>query len=231
MVAIVMLPGLDGTGQLLGDFILSLGPDADTLLVAYPTDSEIAYEDLAEFVLQSLPGDKPFVLVAESFSGPVAARVAMQRPSGLVGVVFCASFVSSPLPALRRFAALLRFAPVRAIPAAVLAVFLLGRWSSEAHVTGLRRALASVQPRVLRSRARAALTAAQPPDFGIHVPVLYLRAEFDRLISRASIERLRRAAPSVTVVSIAGPHFLLQAAPEACAAAISSFASSVVPAT
>jgi pimeloyl-ACP methyl ester carboxylesterase len=229
MLAIVILPGLDGTGQLLSDFIPHLGAEVDPQVVTYPADRELGYEELAAFVIRALPNGKPFVLVAESFSGPVAVRVAMQHPSGLVGIVFCASFVSSPLPALRRFAALLRFAPVGAIPAQMLAAVLLGRWSSRSHVAHLRGALAAVQPRVLRARAHAALTSAEVPDACIHVPVLYLRAESDRLISGASVQRLRRAAASVTVATISAPHFLLQAAPEACAAAIRSFTSSVAP--
>jgi pimeloyl-[acyl-carrier protein] methyl ester esterase len=223
MAAIVILPGLDGTGQLLGAFVRQLGPDLDTRLVAYPSDRELDYEQLATLVVDSLPRDKPFVLVAESFSGPVASRVAAQHPSGLAGVVFCASFVSSPIPALRHVSALLRFAPVRALPVAALAAVLLGRWSSKSHVARLERALGAVRPSVLRARARAALSAVLPPVGSIQVPVLYLQAESDRLVSRACFERLRRVAPSATVATIPGPHFLLQAAPQACANAVRSF--------
>jgi pimeloyl-[acyl-carrier protein] methyl ester esterase len=229
MVATVLLPGLDGTGQLLDAFAGHLGQDLHPIVVTYPPDVPAGYDQLAELVLRSLPRGEPFLLIAESFSGPVASRVAAMAPEGLIGIVFCASFVSSPLPALRSLAFLLPVAPVRSVPPALLAALLLGRWSTPQHVLALRHALRSVSPAVLRARARAALTARAPAPGSIHVPVLYLRAESDRLISPSSFERLRLVAPSATVESIHGPHFLLQAVPEACARAVRTFTSMVAP--
>jgi pimeloyl-[acyl-carrier protein] methyl ester esterase len=231
MTSIVVLPGLDGTGLLLDAFVRELGAEFEVDRVTYPTHEALDYAQLTDRVARALPSSRSYVLLAESFSGPIACRVAARNPPGLVGVVFCASFVSSPLPALRRFAALLRLAPVRSVPVALLAAVLLGRWSSSAHVTALKRALHCVDPRVLRLRAGAALAAAPPVVGSIRVPVLYLQAGSDRLISRASLDRLRRIAPSTTVTVIPGPHFLLQVAPQACAAAVRSFARSVVAAS
>ena len=230
MVAIVLLPGLDGTGQLAREIVEALGSENDTQGVSYPPQIALGYEELAILVTEALPKDRPFVILAESFSGPVGCLVAASRPPGLRGLVLCASFGTSPFPALRWLSPLLQFAPVRGLPVSLLALLLLGRWSSPAHVQCLREALASVSPAVLRARARAALTASRLEHFAsIHVPVLYMRGEFDRLIHRSAASRLQSLIPSATVAVVPGPHFLLQAAPSACAALISSFANSVAP--
>jgi pimeloyl-ACP methyl ester carboxylesterase len=230
MVAIVLLPGLDGTGQLTHEIVEALGAEVQAQVVSYPPQVVLGYEELAILVNEALPRDRPFVILAESFSGPIGCLVAASRPPGLVGLVLCASFAVSPFPALRRLSPLLRFAPVPGLPVSLLALLLLGRWSSPVHVQRLRGALASVSPAVLRARARTALSAVQVEHLAaIQVPVLYLRAEFDRLIHRSAASRLQGFIPSARVVVVPGPHFLLQAAPSACAALVSSFAKSVAP--
>src|SRR5690349_15943355 len=74
----------------------------------YPADEPLDYEQLLPQVLAALPSDRPFVLLGESFSGPLAVMAAATRPVGLLGVILCATFVRNPLwlrPAwLRHFA-------------------------------------------------------------------------------------------------------------------------------
>jgi len=230
MTAFVLLPGLDGTGRLMHGFVVALGSDAEVQIVSYPTDRVLGYADLVAFVRNRLPRHHPYILVAESFSGPVGWALAASRPRGLVGLVLCASFVSTPFPALRRLSFLLRLAPVRTLPAAALAVLLLGRWSSAERVGAIRAVLQSVSPAVLRARAQAALSCVRVESLDrVEVPVLYLRATEDRLVPRSASQHLQQAIPSVTVTTIEGPHFLLQAVPSACAAAIHSFMRSVAP--
>jgi pimeloyl-ACP methyl ester carboxylesterase len=55
------------------------------------------------------------------------------------------------------------------------------------------------------------------------VPVLYLAATRDALVTRHSRERVRQVRPDVRVVSIHAPHLLLQEAPVAAAEVITAF--------
>jgi hypothetical protein len=51
-------------------------------------------------VRAALPTRGRFVLLAESFSGPLAIRIAADPPSALVGLILCVTFARNPYPSL-----------------------------------------------------------------------------------------------------------------------------------
>ena len=222
-----MLPGLDGTGTLLAQFAETVRPHfASVTIIAYPRDQALGYAALERLAREALPRDEPFVLLGESFSGPVALAIAADPPPELQGVVLSTSFARCPWRTLRPFAPLATWLPVRAAPTPLLAWWLLGRWATPEWNARLEQSLASVSPDVLRSRVQSALRAAVAID-RVSVPVLYLRATQDRLMPSAASACIAAATPRTTVVDIQGPHLLLQAAPEASAHAIAMFIATV----
>jgi len=224
MVALVLLPGLDGTGLLFADFAASFGPDVEIIVVSYPSDATVGYSELEPIARSFLPKNQPFFLLGESFSGPVAISIAASRPSGLLGLVLCCSFARNPRPALAVLRPLLAVAPVAALPLALLSFFVLGRFSSPALRRSLSESLVQVSPSVLRARARAALSAdvsASVPRVG--VPVLYLRASEDRVVPESASQSIVALAPATKVVEFPAPHFLLQVLPSQAAAAVREF--------
>lgn len=229
MIELVVLPGLDGTATLLSEFkSASLGSFGSVTTVSYPKDKALNYRELESIARNSLPKDKPFMLLGESFSGPIALSIAANPPPGLIGLVLSATFAKNPVALLKPFSAMTRFAPVRAVPVSVLSWFLLGRWASPKLKAALRSALGSVTPDVLRTRAAESLLVDVTACLkNISVPVLYLRASEDRLIFPGSGNRILSAIPHSTYINIPGPHLLLQAAPEACAKAVAEFANTV----
>jgi pimeloyl-[acyl-carrier protein] methyl ester esterase len=94
---LVLLPGLDGTGELFVDFIAALPESWTVTTVAYPSDRFLSYTDLRPLVSAAIPQSERFVLVAESFSTPVAVWYAATNPQNLVAVIICAGFVRSPV--------------------------------------------------------------------------------------------------------------------------------------
>ena len=76
--ALVLLPGLNGTGILFESLQTALGQSLDVRVVRYP--------QLQGHARKSLPTDRPFVLLGESLSGPIAIRLAAERPRELVGL-------------------------------------------------------------------------------------------------------------------------------------------------
>ena len=60
MVSLVVLPGLDGTGQLFEDFVSALGKDIEVIVVSYPPDKLLDYAELETVARSCLPADKPF---------------------------------------------------------------------------------------------------------------------------------------------------------------------------
>jgi pimeloyl-ACP methyl ester carboxylesterase len=118
-----------------------------------------------------------------------------------------------------------RLAPVRSLPLSLLSWWLLGRWATPQLEASLQSALLAVAPAVLRFRAAIALRAKAPISCrAISVPVLYLRATEDRLLSGSAGKQIASAIPHCTAEHIAGPHLLLQAVPQACARAVGEFA-------
>jgi len=224
MVALVLLPGLDGTGLLFADFAASFGSDVKIIVVSYPTDAAVGYSELEPVARSFLPKDQPFFLLGESFSGPIAISIAASRPPGLLGLVLCCSFARSPRPALAVLRPLLAVAPVAALPLALLSFFVLGRFASSALRRSLAESLAQVSPSALRARARAALSAdvsASLPCVG--VPVLYLRASEDRVVPRSAAQSIVALAPAAKVLEFPAPHFLLQVLPSQAAVAVREF--------
>lgn len=226
MTALVVLPGLDGTATLHAEFVASVGPAFDSVtVVPYPPDEALGYVALEALVRAQLPAATPFVLLGESFSGPVALSIAADAPPNLVGLVLSTTFAKSPTSLLSPFAALTRIAPVRAVPIPLLSWLLFGRWATPQLEASLQSALLAVSPAVLRFRAAAAMRANVSASLGsIAVPVLYLRSSHDRLLSPVAGRHILSAVPQCTTVDIAGPHLLLQTAPKDCALAVGAFA-------
>lgn len=224
MTAAVLLPGLDGTGDLLGDFAARLSPELDARIVRYPVDEALGYPALERIARDALPGDRPFILIGESFSGPIAIRLAAARPPGLRALILCASFAESPQPLLRGLAPCMRFAPLQAIPASLLSWLLLGGWGSRSSSRTLKRTIASVSHSALKLRACEVLSVDASGDLRrIQCPILHFRATQDRLVPHRCAERIRSIARDTEVVDVEGPHFLLQAVPEDCARMIKAF--------
>ena len=230
MTAVVILPGLDGTATLLEAFCSRLGAlGISARAVAYPTDRALGYSELEPLVRSQLPSSGRFVLLGESFSGPLAIRIAAAPPPGLAGLVLSTTFASAPVLALSPLAPLVRFAPARP-PMPLLAWTLLGPWATPELQTQLAVALRSVAPAVLRTRAAAAMRANVADLLPlVRVPVLQLVAAQDRLLSPSTSTALAKHLPSCRTVRVPGPHLLLQTATQPCAQEVAAFALGLGP--
>lgn len=223
MTDLVLLPGLDGTATMHAEFLSACTAFESASAIAYPRHELLNYDDLEKLVRTRLPADKPFVLLGESFSGPIALSIAADPPANLVGLVLCASFGSSPLPHLASLSPVLSLLPVHHAPRRLLAWWLLGAWTTPRLEQSLHSALLSVSADVLRYRARTALRL-QPKDWRrIDIPSLYLRAKDDRLMPRAVAAQLKQPLRHCHIVDIPGPHLLLQANPLPAAQAVCTF--------
>ncbi|MDQ4628174.1 alpha/beta fold hydrolase [Janthinobacterium lividum] len=226
---LVLLPGMDGTARLFHRFDAALRAQAaiDTQAIAYPA-APLDYAALEAFVRERLPRDRPFVVLAESFSGPLGAALRAEPPPGMRALVLCCSFVRNPRPMLAPLRHLLGLVPFGAMPGFALRQALLAPCSTPQLQDELAAALAQVPPSVLRQRLRAVLETDASRSFARGtLPVLYLRARHDRLVPPANAVQILRLAPDAQLADIAAPHMLLQAAPEAAAVAVTAFLASL----
>lgn len=226
---LVLLPGLDGSGILFAPLLRHLPPDVEPVVVRYPPDRPLGHEELLPIVLDASAGGSPFVLLGESFSGPLALMAAARRPPGLAAVILCASFVRNPVwrrPRwLRHLVRPFLFRLHRTLAPARL--LLAGQSSPE-----LRRliseALAPLRPEVLACRVRSALGVDVTSELlACPVPILYLRATRDMIVPAHNVAEIRSLCPSIRIVSIPAPHALLQTHPAAAASAIATFLNEV----
>ncbi|KAE9630526.1 alpha/beta fold hydrolase [Parasedimentitalea maritima] len=219
---IVILPGLDGTGILLSEIEELLAPKHVVVSLQYPTNL-CRYEDLQTWVEERLPkGD--FIIVAESFSGPLAVMLASKRIASLRGVVFVATFVKAPrsLPSILTYA--IEYMPVKSRLLTWLAQpILMGKWSKTGFTAKFRQAMNLVPTSTIAGRLREVLKVDVVEKLGrLDTPFIYLQATHDRLVP-AKMSHDFQVSPD-TVVAIEGPHFLLQASFLQSAKQISDFA-------
>lgn len=224
MNTLVLLPGMDGTGRLFADFIAALGPDYDAVVVQYPPNRCLTYSELGDIARSRLPSNRPFILVAESFSGPIAISLAASNPPGLRGLVLCCSFARNPRPLIGWLGLFLALLPLNSLAFLVLEKFLLGNFSSVRTLSALKDSIALVPVETLRARTKAVLVTDVSSEMSqLSIPTLYLRASSDWLVPRSAAEHIQNLSPNVRVVTLEGPHLLLQAQPSEAAATVKNF--------
>lgn len=212
----VLLPGFDGTGKLFTPLRAVLPAGVTPTVVAYPGGRAQSPEELLPVIWEALPREQPFALIAESFSGPLAIRVAAAKPPGIRALVLAASFAHLPwLAGLAPLAKMLGpwIFSVR-LPEWAVRRYLLGRDAPAPLVAWFYRALGSLSPETLGSRLAAMLVGdARESLRAVSVPVLYLQATGDRLIGPRHARLIARLCPQARIETLDAPHLILQRQP------------------
>lgn len=214
---------MDGTGDLFDAFVEAAPPGVEITVVRYPTDEVLTYRAYVDLAERHLPKGAPFVLLAESFSGPVAVSLAARRPVGLRSLVLCNTFAYRPWWSGFRHLPwkLLLGMPV---PGPGLGYFLCGFSGMSRYADEIRVTNSKVSPAVRASRLELALSVDVRPELAeLPCPILYLKGTRDRLILSRSLREITRANPAVRVERFDAPHILLQMRPEDCWRAITDF--------
>jgi pimeloyl-ACP methyl ester carboxylesterase len=223
---LVLLPGLDGTGDFFQPLLEALGAGVRTHVVRYPVSGAYDYATCQQLVRAELPTDGPYVLLGESFSGPVAISLAAQAPQRLAGIILCCTFAGNPRPRLAFIRPLLPFLPFHGTGSSLrLSRFLvLGRWITPPIRELHQRILSSVPAKTIRSRLEAIADCdVREALASIRLPIMCLVARHDRLIPKAAARLLRQQAPAASLVEIDAPHCLLQCEARQAAAKIREF--------
>ena len=218
VITAVLLPGLDGTGELFAPFVAAAPQGINAIVVDYPT-SKASIDALERRALEKVTDG--CIVIAESFSGPIGVRIAAD--DRVRALILCNSFIKSPIvPALRH----LVIAPLFAIPipAFMLRFLLLGRRANPALVMSARSALRRLPASIVAHRVRQVLQTEERSTIrSLRKPVLYLRGLSDNLVSERSWRDLQAIRPDAQIVRIPGPHMLFQVSPAECWNAIERF--------
>ena len=226
--ALFILPGLDGTGRRLGAFLGSLPLERQAHLLRYPPDEVLGYGQLEPRVREELPAGLPHVLLAESFSGPLAVRIAADPPAGLAALILCGSFVRNPFPALAWAKPVVSRVPFKGLPRWLRKRLFWNTGDATAAPREADRASAGVAAKVLRHRLREVLSVDERAALAsVRLPLLVIEARHDRIVPRSATRAILDAAPQARHVVIDGPHLLMQTRPAQCARAVSEFLDSL----
>jgi len=212
---------MDGTGSLFDDFIAQSPADFRAVVVTLPRSG--SYDELVESAADAIPTDGRFVIVAESFSGPIGIRLALRFGDRVAGLVLVNSFAVPPRP---RALSLLLWSFIFAVPPPrfVIRALLVGGDASEQCTDRVRTAIARTGADTMTARLRSVLAVNEVGNLvRLRCPVLLLRATRDRLVSSRSAEVIARHTRHSKTCDIAGPHLLLQCQPVESWRAIEGF--------
>jgi len=214
----ILLPGFDGKGTLYRGLMQEIGSEHKFIVIQYSNNQNLS--EYIEEALSQIPPAQPCVLIAESFSGPIALQIACRGERDVRGVVLSATFLVPPMKPAIELGLKMPIIP-KAIKRQAAQSFCLNGVSNVDVVDQVNRVVADMPKRTIKSRLRALLEMdATSVASQCEVPVLYLQARDDRLVSDSRSDELVSALNNCQRQTIAAPHLLFQAKPAAAADSI-----------
>jgi pimeloyl-[acyl-carrier protein] methyl ester esterase len=224
-INVVLLPGMHGTGDFMGGVLERLVPGRGAAVISYPNDRPMGYRDLTAFIRSQLP-DGPFVIVGESFGGPMAIAIAASH-ANVRGLVLAGSFCRNPWP--RGLSPFARPFGKGWLPQRALEPVLFGFDAAPELVQRLKRILAEVPDSVLRRRVVEVLNVDQRDALArVTCPVVCLHGRSDWLVRSKCVAEVCAIQPDATVHWFDAAHVLLGTKPVECADVIERFCAGLV---
>jgi len=216
----VFLPGFDGAAELRRPFLDALAGEAKVHAVRYPPYPLGTLDEYRRYAQAEVRGDAALVLVAESFSGLVAARWAARDPR-VAAIVLCGSFARNPVGFAANLGAMLP--GLTKLGPRVSNAFISApagsahrEWSE-----GLMQALRSLRDEVVAERLRLIAAEDVGEDLSaLRIPMVLLQFSRDLVVPERARAALEAVCHNAAIVSFPGPHFALEVQPAECAAAI-----------
>ena len=233
-IQLVFLPGLHGTAELFCALNSALTEQLEVrfspevsftkTLINYPTDIPQSYASLKQWLIEEIQLEKKLniVLVAESFSSPLALMLAEEFTAQIRAVILGAGFCSRPtIPNL----SFLPFTPLFALkpPPFTIRYFLSGEYISSELVTRIRNTISNIPARILSERLKNVIQLEKPLTNKTKTPCLLFQAQADTLIDEDAQLELEQHLPHAETCWLNAPHLIFQTHPEACADRIVTF--------
>lgn len=218
----VFLPGLDGTGDLFSEYLREkIGEEG--CFFPLPLSGSQSYDDIASIIIEKLPqGD--LVLIGESFSGPLASTILRRIESRIKGIVFVASFLSTPSPWLIRLA---KYLPLKFFLNMSLVQFVAERalFDRNANPVLFATFLSAVEkvPEAIIKKRLNTIQSFEMGEVSYNIPVLYLQAKRDDLVAAEKADEFSRFFKQLEIEEIDSTHFLIQTRTDEFLEALSRF--------
>jgi len=215
MIKLVLLPGMDGTGILFEPFLNYLPNDYVVQIISYPSHQKLSYQQLTDYVIERLPQKEDYLLLAESFAGPIAYNISLTHPKHLKQIIFVASFIRPPNGFIRlsRWLPLAKLIP-KAIPDFIFR-FLLGKNADKPLYRLIQKSLDKVSNEVLEFRIKEMRNLSHAQEY-INYPCSYIQANNDVLVSKENSLYIKKKCQDFKLFELEGSHFILQVNPIGC---------------
>jgi pimeloyl-[acyl-carrier protein] methyl ester esterase len=229
---LVLMPGLDGTGLSFEPLLPFLPANAKITIVRYPKDLLLSFEETVECAAAQIPEGNPPIVIAESFSGPVAIQMIGSGRIKAKALILCATFAKSPRPIIWCILRFLRLPLlIRPEMPKQFFKFVIGEKNLIAELLPLwKKVHTDVPARVMNQRLKM-INQVDVTKWleKLPVPCCYLQAVNDRVVPSSCVEDIKICTPLLEVKKINAPHFILQAQPKECLDAIEEFISLTSP--
>ena len=225
---IVFLPGIDGTGISFEPLGEVLPQDINVKVIRYPADKLLNFEETVQCAKDQIQSDqKDVIVIAESFSGPVAIALVGSGQLKAKCLILCSTFAKSPRPVLLK---ILSYLPLELLIRLPFPKFLLkhvvegGKEATDLFLAMWQRVKDLVPAKTLVHRLKV---ISQVDVRGwlpkLTIPCCYIQATSDRAVPASSLFDFTETISDLRVKRIKGPHFILQAQPQASLTAIQNF--------
>jgi pimeloyl-ACP methyl ester carboxylesterase len=220
---IYLLPGIDGTGVLFEPLARAIGYQARTTALSFR--DEVTLDDFVESVSARLPKQR-VLLLAESFSGPIALSLLAKHPGRFQAAILSTTFARSPFLSFLGMGTLLSKG---IFGSTTLENLLLNKFCARSDVPLSVQQIVheiseQISPEVIKKRLHIMDTFDVRPLLPrIAAPVLYLAGLKDKLITASIRAELFENVPRICFKGIDGPHLLLQTHAQLCTNTIMNF--------
>ena len=224
---LVVLPGLDGTGELLSSFLAEAEGKFETHMVRFPKHKPFVYQQLFPCIREALPWGKPYSLLADSFSGHLALLFAEEQPQNLESIILCSSFFNNPASQTTWWNKVVGKDPCKPpFTKEFLKTFMFGEDCPDGLLDKAKEVFDSVPPEILEFRWNLAMkTETRRQLASSKKPILFMAGNQDSLLHEKHLADLALMQPNMEVLRLEAPHALLQRNPREAVAYVDAFVS------
>ena len=210
---VVFLPGFDGNAQLRGEFVSAFAHRRPARAIGYPNRALGSLDGYRDYVASQVSPDSRPIVIAESFSGLVAARWAA-TDSRVAGLALCGAFARNPAPLVARLGSwapsIARFAGSR-----------MGDPRGTGWERDLPASIRALRLEVIAERLRLIANEDISAELSsLRAPVTLVQFEDDEVIGPRARRHLESVCHNARIVRLPGPHFNIEVNPIPCAGAI-----------
>ncbi|MDC7684366.1 alpha/beta hydrolase [Asticcacaulis sp. BYS171W] len=179
--------------------------------LAYPQTGDQAYAHLGQLLLPEMPLDRDYILVGESFGGPLAIWLALHAPRKPLKLILGATFAASPYGRLGQIVSPLiplgRFLPLWTWQ--IRLMLFNGGHAETAQM--IHDTVSPIDRRTLLARVQSVLTCDMRSQLAaLQMPILSLNAGKDRLIPPVLP---RHFGKNIRQIRLGLPHMIFQCDP------------------